>query len=78
MIMASRDGQLTVQQASETLGVTDGYLRRLLGRGELQGTKFGAQWCIASSDIERLRATIGRRSKRAKEVAARQSKPRRR
>lgn len=76
--MASRDGQLTVQQACDALGVTGGYIRRLLIRGELPGTKFGTQWSIRASDVEKLRGTVGRRSKKAQEVAARQSKPRRR
>lgn len=76
--MASRDGQLTVQQACDALGVSEGYIRRLLGRGDLAGSKFGSQWSINASDIEKLRGQVGRRSKKAQEVAARQSKPRRR
>ncbi len=74
--MATRDTQLTVQDASEALGVTEGYLRRLLGRGEIAGTKFGNQWSLSSIEVDRLRATIGRRSKRGQQAAAPPEKPR--
>lgn len=75
--MASQNGPLTVQQACAALGVTGGYIRRLLIRGDLPGTKFGTQWSIRASDVEKLRGTVGRRSKKA-QAAARQSKPKRR
>lgn len=75
--MASQDGHLTVRQACDALGVTEGYIRRLLGRGDLAGSKFGSQWSISASEIEKLRGQVGRRSKKAQD-AARQSKARRR
>jgi len=78
MIMPTREGKLTVQEAAKSLGVTDGYLRRLLGRGDFPGTKFGDQWSIDVADVEERRAGIGRRSKRAMEAAARPSKARKR
>ncbi len=76
--MALRSERMTVQEACEALGVTGGYLRRLLIRGDLAGSKFGTQWSIASSDVEKLRGTIGRRSKKGRAPVAEKTKTRRR
>jgi excisionase family DNA binding protein len=78
MIMALRKEQMTVQEACEVLGVTGGYIRRLLIRGDLAGSKFGTQWSISSGDVEKLRCSVGRRSKKAQEKAVAPAKPRRR
>lgn len=75
--MAARVGQLTVQQACDILGVTEGYMRRILGNGSFPGVKFGDQWAIDPADVEQRRAMIGRRSKRAMEAAQKRSKARR-
>ena len=78
MIMASRNEQMTVAEACDVLGVSGGYLRRLLIRGDLAGSKFGTQWSISSSEVEKLRASVGSRSKKAQQPAVSAPKPRRR
>lgn len=75
--MALRKDQLTVSEACEVLGVTGGYLRRLLIRGDLAGSKFGTQWSISASDVEKLRSSVGRRSKKAQQQVVTPAKPRR-
>ena len=55
---------LTVTDAAERIGVTVGYLRRLLREGGATGIKVGPRcWLIDSEEAERLRdnpCTIGR------------------
>jgi excisionase family DNA binding protein len=65
MIMPTKEGKLTTLEASEILGVSDAYLRRLLGRGDFPGEKFGDQWSLDVSEVESRRESMGRRGKRA-------------
>lgn len=59
------DGKwLTVQEAEEELGVTEGYIRRLLINKKLPGEKIGGNWLISRETIEAARPTMGSRSKR--------------
>lgn len=74
--MPTKEGKLTTLEASEILGVSDAYLRRLLGRGDFPGEKFGDQWSLDAAEVESRRATMGRRGKRAMDAAPKRSKAR--
>lgn len=46
--------RLTTQEAADIAGVSDAYIRQLLIEGrKLHGEKFGRQWVIARSELER-------------------------
>lgn len=59
------DGKwLTLEEAATLTGYTDGYLRRMLRQGDLDGKKFSARlWLVSKKSAEKLAAkphTIGR------------------
>lgn len=46
---------LTLAEAAELTGYTDGYLRRMLRNGELKGEKFSERlWLVDKRDAEKL------------------------
>jgi excisionase family DNA binding protein len=59
-----RDNQmLTTQEAAEIAGVSDAYIRQLLIEDKrLHGEKFGRQWMIRRSELDRW---LGQRKERA-------------
>lgn len=58
------DGKwLTVQEAELELGVTEGYIRRLLIKKRLPGEKMGGNWVIAREVVDAAKSTMGSRSK---------------
>lgn len=64
MVVASPDKEwLTVSEAAETAGCTVGWIRLLLGRGQLEGWKAGERaWLVKSAAAKALRATLSARS----------------
>ena len=64
--MASPDKEwVTVAEAVELAGCTEGYLRRLLGEGDtrLRGWKAGARaWLVKREDVLELRQQLTTRS----------------
>jgi excisionase family DNA binding protein len=78
MLMPTKDGKLTTLEASEILGVSDAYLRRLLGRGDFPGEKFGELWSLDAAEVESRRASMGRRGKRAAKAASPRRKAKKR
>lgn len=64
MVMASPDKEwLTVSEAAETAGCTVGWIRLLLGRGELDGWKAGERaWLVKATAAKALRGTLSPRS----------------
>ncbi|KKM88427.1 hypothetical protein LCGC14_1258770 [marine sediment metagenome] len=45
---------LTVSEAAELIGVTEGRVRQLLKSGDLLGEKFGTQWVITRAEVDRF------------------------
>lgn len=45
---------LTVSEAAELIGVTEGRVRQLLKSGDLVGEKFGTQWVITQAEVKRF------------------------
>jgi excisionase family DNA binding protein len=64
MVVASPDTKwLTVSEAAELAGCSTGWIRLLLGRGDLEGWKAGKRaWMVSSDDAVRLRGTLTDRS----------------
>lgn len=62
--MASPDKEwLTVAEAAQAAGCTVGWIRLLLGRGELEGWKAGERaWLVKASAAKALRGTLSDRS----------------
>jgi excisionase family DNA binding protein len=62
--LASPDKEwLTVSEAAETAGCTVGWIRLLLGRGDLEGWKAGERaWLVKAEAAKALRATLSDRS----------------
>lgn len=48
---------ITTRQAAELAGVTDGYIRLLLGRGTLRGKRFGRDWLVSRKSVEQFAQT---------------------
>ena len=46
------EGLITVKEATERYGISDGYLRLLLGRGTLEGMKVSRDWLIKIDSLE--------------------------
>ena len=78
--MASPDKEwITVAEAVELAGCTEGYLRRLLGEGDqrLRGWKAGARaWLVRRDDVLELRRHLTTRSNARRHERA--GRPRRR
>jgi excisionase family DNA binding protein len=64
MVVASPDKEwLTVSEAADAAGCTTGWIRLLLGRGELEGWKAGERaWLVKASAAKALRHSLGERS----------------
>jgi excisionase family DNA binding protein len=43
---------VSVKEASERFGLSDSRIRQLLGKGVIQGRKFGNAWAILVSSLE--------------------------
>jgi excisionase family DNA binding protein len=43
---------ITTKQAAEIAGVTDGYIRFLLGKRTLTGKRFGRDWLVSRKSVE--------------------------
>ena len=52
-IISMPRGYLTTKQASEIYGLSDSHIRRLLEQEKLSGEKFGRDWLIRDSAMER-------------------------
>jgi excisionase family DNA binding protein len=63
MVMALDGKWLTVQEAELELGVTEGYIRRMLIKKRLPGEKMGGNWVIAREVVDAAKSTMGSRSK---------------
>jgi len=81
MVVASPDKEwLTVTEAADAAGCTVGWIRLLLGRGELEGWKAGERaWLVKASAARALRGSLSPRSvgqREAKRPAAKRRKTR--
>jgi excisionase family DNA binding protein len=45
----------SVKEAAQKLGISDGYCRWLLERGQIKGKKLGHDWVVLSLDYKRKR-----------------------
>ncbi len=63
--MATAQQWLTVNDAAESLGVTDGRVRQILREqndfGNSIGMKVGRDWLLSESDVERIRVLPDKR-----------------
>jgi excisionase family DNA binding protein len=50
------ENQLTVKQAAERLGLSTGRIHALIRGGRLHAEKFGRDWMIAPTELERFAA----------------------
>jgi len=50
-------GYITTKEAAQLAGVTDGYIRLLLGRGTLKGKRFGRDWLVSRKSVEQFAQT---------------------
>jgi excisionase family DNA binding protein len=48
---------ITTKEAAQLAGVTDGYIRLLLGRGTLKGKRFGRDWLVSRKSVEQFAQT---------------------
>jgi hypothetical protein len=64
MVVASPDKEwLTVSEAAEAAGCTTGWIRWLLGTGELEGWKANERaWLVKADAAKALKGTLGPRS----------------
>lgn len=80
--MASPDEEwVTVAEAVDLSGCTEGYIRRLLGRGDsrLTGWKAGERaWLVKRADCVQLRKELTTRSNLRKAERAKKAKKKRR
>ena len=60
---------LNTAQAAAALGVEPVTVRSYMARGIITATKFGRDWLIARSEIERVRANPPQRTGRPKRAA---------
>lgn len=49
----------SVKEAAQKLGISEGYCRRLLEKGEIYGKKLGHDWVVLSLDYKRKRKPKG-------------------
>lgn len=45
---------MSTQEVADILQVSDGYVKKLCQRGDLQATRLGAGWRILRSDLQKL------------------------
>lgn len=64
MTVASPDKEwLTVSEAAEAAGCTVGWIRLLLGKGQLEGWKAGERaWLVKASAAKALKSSLSQRS----------------
>lgn len=64
MVVASPDKEwLTVSEAAQAAGCTVGWIRLLLGRGDLEGWKAGERaWLVSAEAAKALKASLSARS----------------
>ncbi len=79
MVVASPDKEwLTVSEAADLAGCTAGWIRLLLGRGELEGWKAGERaWLVFKADVLTLKASLTTRSNLRKDERPADPKPKR-
>jgi excisionase family DNA binding protein len=80
MVMSSPDHEwITIAEAVDAAGCTDGYLRRLLRQGRLEGWRAGERaWLVRRDAISELRGQLSTRSNlRAHERKSLKKKPKR-
>ena len=78
--MSSPDHEwITIAEAVDAAGCTDGYLRRLLRQGRLEGWRAGERaWLVLRDAISELRGQLSTRSNlRAHERKSLKKKPKR-
>lgn len=78
--MSSPDHEwITIAEAVDAAGCTDGYLRRLLRQGRLEGWRAGERaWLVRRDAISELRGQLSTRSNlRAHERKSLKKKPKR-
>lgn len=80
MIMATEDKQwLTVTEAVELMGCTDGWVRMLLRTGQLQGQKFGPRsWMVSRASALEQKKELTSRAVGQREQAKKPQKARKR
>ena len=81
MVVASPDKEwLTVSEAADAAGCTVGWIRLLLGRGELEGWKANQRaWLVSAAAARQLRGSLSPRSlgqREAKKSSAKRRKTR--
>jgi hypothetical protein len=81
MVVASPNKEwLTVAEAAEAAGCTEGWIRLLLGRGDLAGWKAGERaWLVDAAAARALRGSLSTRSvgnREAKKPAIKRRKSR--
>lgn len=62
----SLDALISLQQAAELSGLSASYLRLLVSRGEIWGTKLGRNWVTAPQAVKEFLATKRRRGPKPK------------
>lgn len=69
---------LTIAEAVEVMGCTDGWVRALLSRGELVGRKIGQRlWLVSAASARRARANLTTRANGKRHLAKRPAAKRR-
>lgn len=78
MIMATEDKQwLTVTEAVELMGCSDGWVRMLLRTGQLEGQKFGPRsWMVSRRSALEAKKTLTARSVGQRQTAEKRGKKR--
>lgn len=63
-VLSERVVFVTVPEAAEIIGVTEGRVRQLLKSGDLDGQKLGRDWVVPKGEADRFAAldppTVGR------------------
>ena len=54
--MGMLKGYMTTRQASDAYGLSDAHIRRLLEYGKVMGDRFGRDWFVRPSAMERYMA----------------------
>jgi excisionase family DNA binding protein len=69
--MSAVESFVTVKEAAEILGLSDGRVRDLLGTGQLPGTKRGGAWFIRRRDVFAFKALPEGKAGRPRELKRR-------
>lgn len=59
---------LTVQHAAALLNKSPAIIKRWCKLGTIQASKFGKQWAIPESEIERIKTNQPKRGRKPKEI----------